>query len=126
MLIAAGALSSCSSPDRRLPPAYRDVAVPEVRLASVEGQRHGRELFLAHCALCHGERADGHGVRTDLSSPAADLTDRHWRARVTPRYVYYRLCEGVRGTPMPSWRSLPDEELWDLVAYALSVSKARP
>lgn len=119
----AAAFSSCSSPDGRLPLAYRDVAVPEARLAAPEARHQGRLLFLTHCALCHGERADGRGVRANLSSPPADFTDRQWRARVTPRYVYYRLREGVRGTPMPTWRALPESELWDLVAYVLSVSE---
>lgn len=121
----ATALSSCSSPDRRLPPGYRDVVVPVTRIASAEARRAGRRLFLEHCVLCHGERADGRGVRARLSVPAANLADRNWRARVTPRFVYYRVSEGVRGTPMPAWRTLSEGELWDLVAYVLSVSEER-
>lgn len=121
-----GAFSSCSSPDGQLPLEYRAVAVPEARLATAAARRSGRELFVTHCVLCHGERADGRGVRANLSSPPADFTDRHWRARATPRYVYFRVREGVRGTPMPSWRALPEGELWDLVAYVLSVSEAGP
>jgi mono/diheme cytochrome c family protein len=35
--------------------------------------------------------------------------------------VYYAIREGVHGTAMPSWKSLPDEDIWDLVAYVLSV-----
>jgi mono/diheme cytochrome c family protein len=37
--------------------------------------------------------------------------------------VYYAIREGVSGTPMPSWRSLSEEQSWDLVAYVLSFSE---
>lgn len=122
----AAALSSCSSPDQRLPSEVRSVAVPTARLVSPEARQEGRRLFLAHCALCHGENANGRGVQVHPPARATDFTDRSWRSRVTPRLVYYRLREGVYGTPMPAWRTLPEQELWDLVAYVLSVSGDAP
>ena len=36
--------------------------------------RKGRELYLEHCAACHGIKADGHGpLEHELASPPADL-----------------------------------------------------
>jgi hypothetical protein len=35
--------------------------------------------------------------------------------------VFYVIREGVHGTAMPSWKALPDDAIWDLVAYVLSV-----
>jgi hypothetical protein len=35
--------------------------------------------------------------------------------------VYYVIREGVHGTAMPGWKALPDDAIWDLVAYVLSV-----
>lgn len=124
--MAAAALSGCSSPDRELPPEYRNLAVPSSRLVSPEARQAGRRLFLEHCAICHGEKADGRGVQVHPPTLAADFTDRSWRARVTPRQVYYRIREGVHDTPMPSWRTLPEGELWDLTSYVLSVSGETP
>lgn len=118
--------SGCSDRDADLPAAYRDVRVPEQQLASPAAQRRGRHLFLEHCALCHGENADGHGVRREgLSVPPRDLTSVAWRRETSPRHVYFAIREGVRGTPMPSWKALDEHELWDLVAYVLSVSEQR-
>ena len=120
------ATGACSGPDSDLPPAYRQIPVPAERLASPAARDRGRALFLTNCALCHGERADGHGQRQLLSSRPADFTSKDWRRTVTPRKVYSVLREGVHGTAMPAWPSLTEDETWDLVAYVLSVSEKGP
>jgi len=109
-----------------VPPAYRTVAVPELRIGSADAKVRGRALFQDHCALCHGERADGRGRRRNLSVPAADFTDPTWRARMTPRRAFFVIREGIRGTPMPAWKALTEDETWDLVAYVLSVAGQIP
>jgi mono/diheme cytochrome c family protein len=80
-------------------------------------------LFLEHCAICHGERADGRGLRRNLSIRPADFTVPAWRERVDARWVYYVVREGVRGTPMPAWKILSEDETWDVAAYVLSVAE---
>lgn len=120
-------LSACSGPDRDLPPDYRAVAVPYERLRSSEARARGRALFLQHCALCHGEGADGRGLRREgLSKAPADFTDPAWRQRATPRRIYHAIREGVAGTPMPSWKALEPSEAWDLVAFLLGLSEGGP
>jgi mono/diheme cytochrome c family protein len=117
--------TACRGPDSDLPEAYRRVEVPAARLLSLEAQERGRALFRANCVLCHGERGDGHGQRASgFAKPPADFSDRYWRQRATPRRVFYAVREGVRGTAMPSWDWLSDDEAWDLVAYVLSLGAA--
>lgn len=116
--------SACSGPERRLPPAYRSVAVPEERLSSPEARARGRSLYLRHCALCHGIDADGQGTRREgLSTRPRDFTSVAWRRGVTPRAIFFAVREGVGGTAMPSWKSLDEAEAWDLVAFLLSVGE---
>jgi high-affinity iron transporter len=116
--------SACKGRDGDLPRRYRDLAVPESRLASPPGRAHGRALYLQHCALCHGEGADGRGVRREgLTSPPRDFTDASWRRRTSPRRVFFTIREGSRGTPMPAWGILDDSEIWDLTAYLLSAGE---
>jgi len=117
-------LSAC--PSNELPPEYRGLEVPENRLASFEARDRGRILYLENCALCHGTRADGHGVRRNLSSRPQSFTDRTWRERTSPRQVNFVIHEGVQGTPMPAWRNLNEDQTWDLVAYVLSVEEYGP
>lgn len=112
-------LSGCDA--SALPPRYRTLTVPEERLASTEARQQGRALFLAHCALCHGEHADGRGPRQNLSSKPQDLTDPAWQNRASPRWVYFVIREGKSGTAMAPNKILTLEETWDLVAYVLSL-----
>ncbi len=103
-------------------PGY-PVEVPEARLASTEARERGRELYLRHCALCHGGRADGVGVRRNLSSRPQDFTDPSWPERITAAEIYHVIREGRSGTAMASWKIFDEQQTWDLVAYLLSVAK---
>ena len=98
------------------------MAVPEAGLNSPDARARGRGLFLEHCALCHGERADGRGRRSNLSVQPADFTNQAWRRRITPRRAFFVIREGVRRTPMPAWKTLSQDQIWDLVGYILSVA----
>jgi high-affinity iron transporter len=115
----------CRGPDSDLPEAYRRIAVPAARLRSPEARARGRALFAANCALCHGERGDGHGQRASgFVTRPADFTDPHWRRQATPRRVFFAVRKGVRGTAMPSWEWLSEDETWDLVAHVLALGPA--
>ncbi len=114
------ALWACEDNPR---PAGPPVVVPRAQLASAPARDRGRHLFLTHCALCHGERADGVGRRRSLSSRPQDFTDPSWRRRVSPAEVYLVVRNGRRGTAMAGWKILDEEQIWDLVAYVLSVTE---
>jgi mono/diheme cytochrome c family protein len=102
------------------------LVVPEAQLASSESRARGRALFRQYCALCHGERADGNGVRrSGLSSKPIDFTSRGWRQSASPAPLFHHVHDGVPGTAMPAWRIFSDAQIWDLVAYVLSVSGAK-
>jgi len=114
--------TACRGPDSDLPEAYRRLDVPEVLLRSPEARASGRKLFLANCVLCHGERSDGHGLRSaGFAKAPANFTDPGWRSGATARRVFFVIREGLHGTPMPSWKWLSEDETWELVAYVLSL-----
>ena len=62
--------------------------------------------------------------RENFAQPPRDFTSGAWRKQTTPRHVFFAIREGVRGTPMPGWKSFSDDETWDLVAYVLSASRS--
>jgi high-affinity iron transporter len=115
--------SACGDVDRDLPREYRAMAVPAARLASTDAVTHGGELFQKYCTLCHGPRGDGRGLqREGLNPTPRDFTDPSWRLKTSPRHVYFAIREGVATTAMPSWKSLTEQDGWDLTAYVLSLA----
>jgi mono/diheme cytochrome c family protein len=97
---------------------------PPERFASREARARGRDLFVRHCAICHGEGADGRGQRRySLSGPPADFTDPSWSERTPPPRAFTVIRDGVPGTSMPAWKVLDEDQTWDLVAYLHSVAE---
>jgi mono/diheme cytochrome c family protein len=122
MLIASsGCVSRCGESSRATG------AVPWNQIRSAEARQRGRQLYVRYCVLCHGEHADGRGVRSlGLDRRPADFTTPQWSGTDAPARAYRAIREGVSGTPMASWSALSEAESWDLVAYLVSVSKQGP
>ena len=108
------AWSGCSAPGHAPLPAHVDNDVARAQ---------GRALYQEHCALCHGDHADGHGLRQQgFEKQPADFTDRTWRDRVSPQQAFEVIKHGKPDTAMPPWHVLSDEQIWQLVAYLRSVA----
>jgi mono/diheme cytochrome c family protein len=121
------ALSACSATDAPSAIDYSNVKVPIERLSSDDARSRGRDVFASKCALCHGALADGRGARREgLSGKPINFHNKEWRASTSPLAVFETLSEGKRGTSMPAWPTLSDEQKWDVVAYVLSVAEDGP
>ncbi|MEI7703990.1 MAG: cytochrome c [Deltaproteobacteria bacterium] len=76
------------------------------------------------CAKCHGDGGEGDGpsaptLRRDGGEPLRPLPfsgGRFLRGKSLPE-LWLTLATGLDGTPMPSYASIPDEELWALAAW---------
>jgi len=112
------------SVDGDLPREYRAVAIPAGLLTSPDAVSKGGALFHRYCTLCHGVKGDGRGLQSEgLDPKPRDLTDPAWRRSTSPRHVFFAIREGVHGTAMPGWKSLSEEDAWELTAYVLSLSQ---
>jgi high-affinity iron transporter len=126
-LVMSLALSACSAEKAPSAIDYSEIEVPVERLFSDDARGRGRALFRMKCALCHGESADGNGARREgLSGKPINFHNQEWRANTSPVAVFQVLSEGKRGTSMPAWPTLSDEQKWDVVAYVLSVAEDGP
>lgn len=73
----------------------------------------GRRIFVDRCSHCHGENAEGTKKRPPLKSERiqqASEGDLHWL-----------LVNGNMRKGMPSWAKLPDQQLWQVIAYLKSL-----
>ena len=79
----------------------------------------GAALFSQNCAVCHGEAGDGHGPdAAKLDTPPIAFTDAE-RARQRSVFALYQvITQGLDGTAMPSFGSLPAGDRWALAFYA--------
>jgi mono/diheme cytochrome c family protein len=74
----------------------------------------GRLLFEDHCAQCHGDNAQGKKQRPSLRSGRI-------QSQASEGAVHWLLVNGNVRRGMPSWSKLPDQQLWQLVAYLKSL-----
>lgn len=78
--------------------------------------------------LCHGENADGRGVRSmGLDRRPANFTDPIWSQPESASRAFEAISKGVPGSPMPAWgTALSAADRWALVAFITSVSERTP
>ena len=79
-----------------------------------------RQLFLANCASCHGEKGDGQGTTT-LDRPARSFMDGGFSFGNTPETIFRTLSVGIPGTPMPSFDLLPEADRQLLAEYVITL-----
>jgi mono/diheme cytochrome c family protein len=83
----------------------------------------GMLTYLESCAPCHGETGMGDGSQAGmLENPVPALGDPALARSVTPSDWYIMVTQGNMRNFMPPFSSLTDQQRWDVVAYALSLS----
>ncbi|MCW8924192.1 MAG: c-type cytochrome [Gammaproteobacteria bacterium] len=113
--------------------SWTDVPVVRFDPTPVKGdEKQGKELFLKHCAQCHGEDGKGGkgtGVsfsrKRDLPIIAPALNNPGFLASASDMMIKNTLLNGREGTPMNSFLAagLKEKEINDVVAYVRSFEK---
>ncbi len=85
----------------------------------------GSQLYVEHCAGCHGPAGAGDGVAGfRLPRPPADLRAAHTRHH-TAGDLYWWISEGIPAAGMPGFGArLSEEERWDLVNFVRALAAA--
>lgn len=79
----------------------------------------GATLFAQNCASCHGAAGDGHGPdAVKLATPPIAFTDVARARQRSPFALYQVIDQGIDGTAMQSFSSLPTDDRWALAFYA--------
>ena len=83
----------------------------------------GKALYEKKCAACHGAEGKGDGPAEFVLFPKPrDFTKGIFKLRSTTTLatdadLFKTIKQGIPGTAMPSWATLPDAQRWNLVAY---------
>jgi mono/diheme cytochrome c family protein len=73
----------------------------------------GQKLFSRHCAQCHGIGGRGKEKAPDLHGLFVQTQP--------PGVLFWFLRNGNLKEGMPSWSSLPDQQLWQIVTYLMTL-----
>lgn len=85
--------------------------------------RNGQTLFMANCAVCHGDKGDGKGVNAvGLDPQPTNFLDRELMSKSSPYQAFNTIKLGVQGTSMRGFNELSEQEIWDLAFYIKSLS----
>jgi mono/diheme cytochrome c family protein len=84
----------------------------------------GRQLYQAHCEVCHGATGDPASSRAAiLERPSRSLAALVDRAEHSDANLFEAVSAGVPNTRMPAFAgSLSDQERWALVAFVRTLS----
>jgi mono/diheme cytochrome c family protein len=90
----------------------------------------GKQVYLEKCAYCHGDEGKGDGPAADYSMPQPrNLTKGHIKIRSTSfgkiptdEDLLNIINNGLRGTTMPGWKHLPENDRKSLLIFVKSLS----
>jgi len=79
----------------------------------------GAALFAENCASCHGGKGEGPtGAFAKLDPPPIAFADRERASQRSLFGLYQVISQGLEGTAMQSFATLPDEDRWALAFHA--------
>ncbi len=98
---------------------------------SKNGEGDGSSIYLKKCQYCHGVKGKGDGPAAERLNPRPrDLTKARYKIKSTPggelptdKDIFDIISNGIRGTSMPAWTTLSNDERWKLVTHVKSLAK---
>jgi mono/diheme cytochrome c family protein len=103
--------------------AHPHLKAPEAPAVAVAaGEPSGTQLYLQHCARCHGERGDGNGI-DHVEPPARYFGGEKFKLATTVNGIpcdddLLRIIRcGIPGTAMPSFAELSEEQLHAIIGH---------
>jgi caa(3)-type oxidase subunit IV len=89
---------------------------------------HGKELFEQNCVTCHGPEGMGNGVAAaGLNPPPRNFHGNvGWKNGRKPSDLFKTLKEGVTGSGMASFATLPVDDRWALIAFVETFNPEKP
>ncbi len=91
--------------------------------ATVPNPARGAALYAENCVSCHGAKGEGpSGEFAKLDPPPIAFADRERANERSIFSLYQVVSQGLEGTAMQSFASLPEEDRWALAFHAGSMA----
>lgn len=109
--------------------AVPDVDVSKVTepwVANPDMVTHGKKLFAANCAMCHG--AEGHGdgaAGAALNPKPRNLVEGPWKKGGGYIGWFEVITNGIEGSSMAAYKHLKPVDRWAMVQFIDSITKAK-
>jgi high-affinity iron transporter len=88
---------------------------------------NGKAVYAANCANCHGDKGFGDGkAGIKLDPRPRNFHDDERMSLLSPFAVYNTVKCGVQGTGMMAHPEIPDDQVWDVAFYVLSLRYGPP
>jgi mono/diheme cytochrome c family protein len=88
--------------------------------------KHGKKLFAANCAMCHGPEGHGDGPAGQALNPRPrNLVEGPWKKGGGYIGWFKVLQEGIPGSSMASYAHFKPEDRWALVQFIDSITNAK-
>jgi len=113
---------------------YQILTAGASSIQTTETLAHGKAVYLRRCVGCHGDKGDGKGSASSLVlfgvAQPRDFTSGVFKFRTTPSGsvpldsdLFRTISIGIRGSAMPPWFNLPEEDRRDVVQYIKTFSR---
>ncbi len=104
--------------------------IPLVEVIDTDELRKGAKIYNRRCLPCHGATGDGNGPVAKYMNPLPRdfrlgiFKFKSTQPNAKPRRadIARTIVDGARGTSMPSFRFLPDDEIDALITYVMGLS----
>jgi mono/diheme cytochrome c family protein len=110
---------------------FASLLVPVTVIISAGGSQardvtRGRELYLRHCAGCHGE--DGRGEAKTFRPNVGNLAVKELMDQTSDEYLFTVIQKGGaavgKNPAMPAWSTqFRDDDIWDVVAFVRTLAR---
>jgi thiosulfate dehydrogenase len=109
-----------ASTGRRAPEVKNPLPANEATLVS------GADLYMNHCAGCHGLPSNRDSVFANSFNPPVPVFFKD-SPDMPENQNFYIIQHGVRWTGMPAWnKTLNDTQIWQLVTFLGNIEKLPP
>jgi mono/diheme cytochrome c family protein len=134
MLVSGGAATMAAAQQHPMKDGHGHEHPGELHAAAAAAQQNpvkptpesiaaGKAVFQQSCTVCHGSEGKGDGpAAVALNPKPTNLTAGKFHHGGSDAELFKSISNGVPGTSMVGWASLPEKDRWNLVNYVKSLS----